>query len=93
MNNIIMDFKKIKERQDFYKQLKEKCGLPEYFGYNLDALWDTVVSGELGFPVTVIFQNFNKRDNEFFKALYKLFKDAEKETNGKVIFKTSRGEK
>lgn len=92
MNSIIIDFKNINSKEDFYPELAEKCELPEYFGNNLDALWDILTSGELGFPLMISFVNFNKNKNKFFRDLYKLLKDAEKETDKNIIFKTSRGE-
>ena len=54
MNNIVIDFKNINSRKDFYLQLRKKCELPSYFGDNLDALWDVLTSGELGFPLTIL---------------------------------------
>ena len=93
MKNIIIDFKNINSRKDFYREFREKCELPEYFGDNLDALWDILTSGELDFPVAISFVNFNKNKNEFFKALYELLRDAEKETEKNIIFKINRGEK
>ena len=93
MESIIFDFKNINSSKDFYLQLKKKSTLPEYFGDNLDAFWDVLISGELGFPLMITFINFNKNKNEYFKALYKLLKDAERETEKKIIFKIHRGEK
>ena len=93
MNSIIIDFKNISSREDFYRELGEKCNLPSYFGENLDALWDVLTSGELGFPLAVLFINFSKNKNEFFRELYRLFRDAEKETGKNIIFKIYRGEK
>ena len=93
MNNIIIDFKNISSRKDFYLQLRKKCEVPEYFGDNLDALWDILTSGELGFPLMISFVNFNKNKNEFSRSLYDLMKDAEKETEKNIIFKTNRGKK
>jgi ribonuclease inhibitor len=93
MDSIIIDFKNIRGKNDFYLQLRNSCELPEYFGDNLDALWDVLTSGELGFPLFISFINFNKNKNEFFKNLYRMLRDAEKETGKKIIFKISRGEK
>ena len=93
MNVIVIDFKNINSRKDFYLQLRKKCELPEYFGDNLDALWDVLTSGELGFPLMISFIIFNMNKNEFSKALYELLKDAEKETEKNIIFRINRGEK
>ena len=39
-NPIILDFSKCKYWQQVHDMLKEKFGLPEYYGENWDALWD-----------------------------------------------------
>ena len=42
MKTIYIDFSEIGDEQDFYQQLKEKLSLPENFGDNLDALYDSL---------------------------------------------------
>ena len=39
-NPIILDFSGCKYPGEIHKILKEKFGLPEYYGENWDALWD-----------------------------------------------------
>ena len=39
-NPIILDFSKCKYLGEIHSILKEKFGLPEYYGENWDALWD-----------------------------------------------------
>ena len=39
-NPIILDFTKHRYLGEIHKLLKEKFGLPEYYGSNWDALWD-----------------------------------------------------
>ena len=46
MKTVYIDFTDIGDYEDFYTQLKEKIQLPEDFGDNLDALFDTI-TGEL----------------------------------------------
>jgi len=43
---IYIDFVDLGDYEDFYAQLKTKLTLPDYFGDNLDALYD-VISGDL----------------------------------------------
>ena len=54
MNTIYIDFSEIGDMEDFYAQLKEKIELPEYFGDNLDALYDCI-SGDLDMPLHIEF--------------------------------------
>ena len=39
-NPVILDFSKCKYLGEIHLMLKEKFGLPEYYGENWDALWD-----------------------------------------------------
>ncbi|MEG1879713.1 MAG: barstar family protein [Oscillospiraceae bacterium] len=40
MNTITLDFTGCKYLGEIHKILKEQFGFPEYYGENLDALWD-----------------------------------------------------
>lgn len=40
MNKIILDFSETNTYWELHEYLKEIFGLPEYYGHNLDALWD-----------------------------------------------------
>ena len=40
MNRFIMDFSEIKTVLELHQYLKEVFGLPDYYGNNMDALWD-----------------------------------------------------
>ena len=39
-NPIVLNFSKCNYLGEVHKELKEKFGLPEYYGENWDALWD-----------------------------------------------------
>ena len=39
-NPIVIDFSKVRYYDELYELLKQKFGLPDYTGHNLDALWD-----------------------------------------------------
>jgi len=39
-NPLAIDFSSVKSLDDLHGLLKEKFGFPEYYGKNLDALWD-----------------------------------------------------
>ena len=42
MRLITLDFKDIKNEKELHQFLKDKLELPEYYGHNLDALWDSL---------------------------------------------------
>lgn len=39
---VIIDGKKITDKQALHKYLKEQCKFPDYYGNNLDALYDVL---------------------------------------------------
>ena len=75
---IYIDFLTIGDYEDFYAQLKEKLTLPEYFGDNLDALYD-VITGELEMPLHLEFVNMSVEQLEIFEDLLTTLEDAEDE--------------
>jgi ribonuclease inhibitor len=45
MNTIVLDFSKIKTMYSLHAYLKDTLNLPEYYGFNMDALWDSLRGG------------------------------------------------
>ncbi|MBQ2956173.1 MAG: barstar family protein [Clostridia bacterium] len=41
-NPIVIDFSKVRYYDELYELLKQKFGLPDYTGHNLDALWNYI---------------------------------------------------
>ncbi len=78
MKIIYIDFTNIGDYEDFYTQLKEKIQLPDYFGDNLDALYD-IISGELEMPLHIEFVNMSVDQLERFEDLLTTLEDAEDE--------------
>ncbi|MFC0821252.1 barstar family protein [Moraxella marmotae] len=56
MNEIIIDGRYIKTEQDFHKTLAEQCKVTEFYGCNLDALWDLLSAG-VERPVCIIWHD------------------------------------
>lgn len=78
---VYIDFSIIDNYEDFYAQLKEKFPLPDYFGENLDALFD-VISGDSEMPLHIEFVNMNLMQLENFEALLETMEDLEEEVEG-----------
>ncbi|MBT2416251.1 MULTISPECIES: barstar family protein [Chryseobacterium] len=78
MKTVYIDFTDIGDYEDFYTQLKEKISLPEYFGDNLDALYD-VITGELEMPLHLEFVNLTVDQLEIFEDLLTTLEDAEEQ--------------
>ena len=81
MKTIYIDFSEIGDEEDFFAQLREKLSLPEHFGNNLDALYDTI-TGDLEMPLRIEFVNMNVEQLEHFEDLLTTLEDAKDETEG-----------
>ena len=66
MKKIKIDFKEINNDKEFYEIVREKLDLPEYFGDNLDALWDSI-TGYIELPIKIRFLNFNNNNKFKFR--------------------------
>ena len=67
---------------DFYEAFAQIEGVPQWFGRNLDALWDTV-TGLLDGPVTLNWFNADasaEAMGDDFETLVSLLRNAERET-------------
>lgn len=84
MNRVIFDFSSIESIDDFYSQFAETFELPDYFGDNLDALWDVITAGEIPLPITIEFVDLPMTDE--YDSLINLFEQAEEEMDGDLTF-------
>ena len=78
MKTIYIDFSEIGDEQDFYQQLKEKLSLPENFGDNLDALYDSL-TGFVELPLHLEFVNMSLNQLEDFETLLETLEEADEE--------------
>lgn len=85
MKPIIFDFERIGTINDFYAIAKNQLMLPDYFGNNLDALWDWVTAG-MELPATINFSNMTLNQLETFEGLIELFEDACEEMPDDISF-------
>ncbi|WHF52954.1 barstar family protein [Chryseobacterium gotjawalense] len=78
MNTVYIDFLEIGDMEDFFDQLKEKLKLPETFGDNLDALYDSI-TGFVELPLHIEFVNMSVEQLEDFEDLLTTLEDADEE--------------
>lgn len=78
MKTIYIDFTDLGDYEDFYEHLKEKLTLPEFFGDNLDALYD-FLTGFAELPLHLEFVNMSVEQLETFEDLLVTLEDAEEE--------------
>lgn len=73
-----VDFKGVKYYSDIHKALKEGLGFPNYYGENLDALWDCLTE-TVGSNVKIILKNYQdveKINEEYADKILRIFKRA-----------------
>ncbi|MFT4093467.1 MAG: barstar family protein [Niabella sp.] len=85
MKQVQFDFERIGTIDDFYAVAKKQLDLPEYFGNNLDALWDCI-TGHIALPVSVSFKNMSMNQLETFDKLIALFEEAATELEDDFSF-------
>lgn len=78
MKTVYIDFTDIGDYEDFYEQLKSKLELPEHFGDNLDALYDSL-TGDVALPLHIEFVNMTVDQLEIFEDLLTTLEDADEE--------------
>ena len=83
MKTIVIDFSQCKYPLDLHNEIREKLELPEWYGNNLDALWD-MLTGFIETPieVTVIYKPENKMAENLKESVLKVietFKEASEE--------------
>lgn len=84
MHNITLDGRKIDNQEQLHAFLKESLELPDYYGNNLDALWDCL-TGYVTMPLTIRWvqiQESEKKLGDYSRLLLQLFQDAEEEVEG-----------
>lgn len=85
MNYIILDFDGIKSLWTLHEYFKEVFNLPDYYGHNMDALWDCL-DCSFEFPTTIVLKNIEKIPSEMNEAteiMLELFEDLQRD-NEKV---------
>ncbi|MDE6761160.1 MAG: barstar family protein [Lachnospiraceae bacterium] len=72
-----LDFINIKNTMQLHKYLKEKLALPDYYGNNLDALYDCLTDKKEGYTVTISHIGELKKElGEYADALLHVLEDA-----------------
>ena len=75
---VIIDGNKFKTQEEFHQLIKKELDLPDYYGENLDALWDCL-TGFIEFPVFIIWINYHQSKKLLGKEadiIAKTFEDA-----------------
>ena len=93
MNYIILDFNGIKSLWTLHEYFKEVFNLPDYYGYNMDALWDCL-DCSFEFPTTIVLKNIENipsEMNETTEIMLELFEYLQRD-NEKVTVQIESNE-
>ncbi len=77
MDEIILDFTGVQTRWGLHEYLKERFSLPDYYGHNMDALWDCLYCSFVR-PTAVTLRNLDAlpvelgREAEKLRALFRV---------------------
>ncbi len=92
MKQVTFDFENIQSIDDFYSEAVAKLELPEYFGNNLDAMWDSL-TGWIELPQEIRFINLSNEQLEQYVELILLFEDAAFDMDDELFFNYSLKDK
>ena len=73
---ILLDARSLREKTAAHRYLKEALGLPEYYGCNLDALYDCLTELD---ETSIRFVNLEEAAGTYFVNLLSLFQEAQAE--------------
>ncbi len=80
-SRITLDCRMFSQRGEAHDYLAEKLNLPEYYGRNLDALYDCLsgVKGE------IVFLHADEIDGGYAKKILRVFEDAKEQYHGLAV--------
>lgn len=90
MKIVILDAKKMLEKEKMHEYFAKKFDLPEHYGRNLDALFDCLC--EINEPTLIKLKNEDALDDSMKESLIRLFHDVCNE-NEMVKFELIKDEK
>ena len=67
MNTITLDFSGIKSYWELHEYFKDIFQLPDYYGHNMDALWDCLY-GCYDCPTTFVLKNLSTIPKELLES-------------------------
>ena len=78
MTEIVLDAKEMKSREKAHQYIKQKLEFPEYYGENLDALWDMLTAYDREVKIKLINEDC-LIDNlgDYGESIIQIFKDLE----------------
>jgi ribonuclease inhibitor len=73
MKKVVFDSSHVESIDQLHSDLARKLNFPDYYGANLDALYDCL-SGEIELPMTIIWKNYHMTKSKLGKDAVKVLK-------------------
>ena len=74
---VTLDFENINNKEELHSYLKEKLALPDYYGKNLDALYDCLTEWRSPAEIRMVhFESLQQRLGEYAKMLLKVLQES-----------------
>ena len=89
MNNITLKLDKFSEKNEIHNYLKKKMKFPDYYGENLDALYDCLTDISTDTAVDIRYD----AENDMQRAVLEVFSDAVAANTHLAIIKTKVNKK
>lgn len=81
MDKVILNGKRMITRETTHAYLKRKFGFPEYYGRNLDALWDLLSSWDREMDIVIVnHKAVTENLDGYGVSLLKLFRELDEES-------------
>jgi len=89
MNNITLKLNKFSEKKEIHNYLKKKMKFPDYYGENLDALFDCLTDISSDTAIDIKYD----AENDIQKSVLEVFSDAVAANTHLAIIKTKVNKK
>ena len=86
MKNIVLDLDCLETREEIHSLLKKELDLPEYYGNNLDALYDCLTELQEDTVISICRTVDGSPVSAYLERMQRVFKDAEEENPHLAVF-------
>ena len=90
MKTVRIEFRSVETKKDAHKAIKEALGFPDYYGGNLDALYDCLTEFCADTLIVIRYSSALKKLGEYGESLLQTFKDAEEAVSSLSVVVTEQ---
>ena len=89
MNIVILRSEEFANADELHRLLQDRLALPEYYGQNLDALWDCL-TGWIELPTTIVwlgYENSVRKVGAYAEKVAEVLREAERQVEGLTLIR------